>query len=226
MEKQVCSKFTSKLYQICSNNFMPAALKEIKFVKSSPDLKSCPETNLPEYAFVGRSNVGKSSLINLLTGQKKLAKTSSLPGKTRLINHFIVDNSWYLVDLPGYGYARVNRTEREKFLKMIQHFLLRRKSLACLFLLIDSRLIPQKIDLLFIHWLGENQVPFALCFTKADKITTRQLNKSLLLYKQTLLEDWDSLPSTFITSTEKGWGREEILQFIEQTNSSINFSKD
>lgn len=201
---------------------MPSILKDIKFIKSSPDIKSCPESNLPEYAFVGRSNVGKSSLINLITGQKRLAKTSSLPGKTRLINHFLIDNSWYLVDLPGYGYARVTKTERGKFLKIIRDFLIQRKSLACLFLLIDSRLAPQKSDLLFIRWLGEKQVPFALCFTKTDKLKKRQLDKSFQLYHKTLLEEWDSLPPVFFTSTENGQGKEEILQFIEQTNAGID----
>jgi GTP-binding protein len=200
---------------------MSYTLKEIQFIKSSPDIESCPVSNLPEYAFVGRSNVGKSSLINLITGQKKLAKTSSLPGKTKLINHFLIDNSWYLVDLPGYGYARVTKKDREKFLKMIQRFLLKRDSLACLFLLIDSRIEPQKNDLQFIRWLGENQVPFAICFTKTDKISSHQVDKLFAAYKKTLLEEWDSLPPTFFASTENGKGREEILQFIEQTNEAI-----
>jgi GTP-binding protein len=193
-------------------------VKEIKFVKSSQNLNGCPDSNLPEYAFVGRSNVGKSSLINLLTGRKHLAKTSSLPGKTRLINHFLIDNSWYLVDLPGYGYARVARTDRSKYLQIIRQFLLFRKSLACLFLLIDSRLSPQQSDLAFIYWLGVNRIPFAICFTKTDKLSSNQLEKSFKLFEKQLLQNWESLPHVFFTSTITLKGKNEILQFIQETN--------
>jgi GTP-binding protein len=200
---------------------MPYILKEIEFIKSSPDVKSCPDTHLPEYAFVGRSNVGKSSLINMITGKKKLAKISSLPGKTRLINHFLIDHLWYLVDLPGYGYAQVNKSDRGKFLKMIQQFLLKRLSLACLFVLVDCRHEPQEIDLIFLRWLGENSIPFAICFTKTDKISSQQLKKSFERYSKTLLHDWEELPPVFFTSTENAKGREEILQFIDQTNIII-----
>jgi GTP-binding protein len=199
---------------------IPAA-GEIKFIKSSTDLNSCPKSNLPEYAFVGRSNVGKSSLINLITNRKKLAKTSAQPGKTRLINHFLVESAWYLVDLPGYGYARVTKTERGKFLHIIQQYLLHRKNLACLFLLIDCRLEPQTNDLVFIRWLGENQIPFAICFTKTDKLTSAKLTHSYKRYENELLHDWDSLPSVFFTSTLKKSGRDEILGYIRKTNAGI-----
>jgi GTP-binding protein len=194
---------------------------EIKFIKSSTGLKDCPVTHMPEYAFVGRSNVGKSSLINLLTNQKKLAKTSSMPGKTRLINHFLVDSFWYLVDLPGYGYARVTKSERGKFLHLIQEYLLHRSNLACLFLLIDCRLQPQKSDLQFIRWLGVNQIPFALCFTKTDKLSDNKLDSGYTTYRKKLLEEWDSLPKVFFTSTVTRRGRADILEYIKLTNSSI-----
>jgi GTP-binding protein len=193
---------------------------EIKFVKSSPNLKACPVSSLPEYAFVGRSNVGKSSLINLLTDRKKLAKTSTFPGKTRLINHFLVDNSWYLVDLPGYGYARVTKTERGKFLSIIQQYLLKRDNLSCLFVLIDSRLEPQKNDLDFMRWLGENHVPFSICFTKTDKLSANKLESAFTSYKRQLLEEWDALPTCFFTSTITRQGKDEILEFIRHTNIS------
>jgi len=195
--------------------------KEVKFIKSSPDVKSCPDTDHPEYAFVGRSNVGKSSLINYLAGIKKLAKTSGNPGLTRLINHFFVDETWYLVDLPGYGYAKLGKVERSKFDKIIKDYLLSRKTLVCLFQLIDCRHKPQKNDLEFLTWLGENNVPFVLCFTKSDKITSVQLNKAVDFYKQTLLKQWESLPRIFLTSTTINKGREEILAFIEETNKML-----
>lgn len=201
---------------------MSKFIHNTEFIKSSPDLKSCPEDNLPEYAFVGRSNVGKSSLINFLVSRKKLAKTSSDPGRTRLINHFKVDKSWYLVDLPGYGYAKVSKSEREKFMKLIRSYLLGRKSLVCLFLLIDSRHSPQKNDLEFIQWLGINEVPFVLCYTKTDKLSAGNLKASIKNYKETLQKSWDHLPLVFLTSTVQNAGRDEILSFIKKTNSELN----
>jgi GTP-binding protein len=200
---------------------MTYQFKEVKFIKSSPDLKSCPETSFPEYAFVGRSNVGKSSLINYLAGIKKLAKTSGNPGLTRLINHFLVDETWYLVDLPGYGYARLGKAERSKFDKLIKDYLDKRESLVCLFQLIDCRHKPQKNDLEFLSWLGENGVPFVLCFTKTDKLTNVQLNKAVDFYKQVLLKEWESLPQIFLTSVTNEKGREEILGFIHETNKML-----
>jgi len=197
-------------------------MNTVSFIKSSPDVKSCPPDNLPEYAFVGRSNVGKSSLINFISGYKKLAKTSSQPGKTRLINHFLVDGSWYLVDLPGYGYAKLPKSERQKFRVIIEQYLLRRKSLVCLFLLIDSRHKPQAMDLQFLRWLGENQIPFAICFTKTDKLSTNQLHNSLENYKNKLLEEWESLPQFFLSSVFNKTGKDEILSFINKTNAATS----
>jgi len=196
-------------------------VKKVEFIKSSPDLKSCPKDSLPEYAFVGRSNVGKSSLINYLSGQKRLAKTSSQPGKTRLINHFLVDDSWYLVDLPGYGFARISKAERNRLRSMLEQYLLNRKSLICLFLLIDSRHSPQNSDLNFIHWLGEKEVPFVFCFTKTDKLGSNQLTKSVQLYKNELLKNWESLPEFFLSSVIDKTGKDEILAFIQETNTNI-----
>jgi len=170
---------------------------------------------------VGRSNVGKSSLINYLSGQKRLAKTSSQPGKTRLINHFLVDDSWYLVDLPGYGFARISKAERNRLRSMLEQYLLNRKSLICLFLLIDSRHSPQNSDLNFIHWLGEKQVPFVFCFTKTDKLGSNQLTKSVQLYKNELLKNWESLPEFFLSSVIDKTGKDEILAFIQETNTNI-----
>jgi len=196
-------------------------VKKVEFIKSSPDLKSCPKDSLPEYAFVGRSNVGKSSLINYLSGQKRLAKTSSQPGKTRLINHFLVDDSWYLVDLPGYGFARISKAERNRLRSILEQYLLNRKSLICLFLLIDSRHSPQNSDLNFIHWLGEKEVPFVFCFTKTDKLGSNQLTKSVQLYKNELLKNWESLPEFFLSSVIDKTGKDEILAFIQETNTNI-----
>lgn len=200
---------------------MSLVIKDVQFVKSSPDVKSCPDTEIPEYAFVGRSNVGKSSLINYLVNKNKLAKTSGEPGRTRLINHFLVNNSWHIVDLPGYGYAKVAKTERAKFLKIIHSYLLNRNSLACLFLLIDCRHDPQANDLQFMRWLGEKMVPFVICFTKTDKLSSSHLHKSIKSYKQALLNDWESLPQMFFTSTTHDRGKTEILNFIETTNKSL-----
>jgi GTP-binding protein len=197
---------------------MSFTFREVRFVKSSPDLKSCPADDFPEYAFVGRSNVGKSSLINYIAGIEKLAKTSADPGRTRLINHFIVNGSLYLVDLPGYGYAKISKTERAKFEILIKEYLAGRESLACLFLLIDSRRSPQVNDLEFINWLGVNNIPFVLCFTKTDKLSKSQLEKSLEAFSLELLKTWETLPQFFQTSTLHNRGKEEILNFIEHTN--------
>lgn len=185
-----------------------------EFVCSNSDHKKCPDTGLPEFAFIGRSNVGKSSLINSLTGKKGLAKTSATPGKTQLINHFIINDSWYLVDLPGYGYAKVSQTERLKWKKMINDYLKNRDKLFCTFVLVDSRLEPQQIDIEFINFLGESGIPFAIILTKTDKLTKNELSKSLAQYKKKLLEWWEELPPIFLTSAEKGNGKEEVLEYI------------
>ena len=192
-------------------------IKEARFLKSSTGLKGCPRDDLPEYAFIGRSNVGKSSLINMLTNRNKLAKTSSTPGKTQLINHFLINEEWYLVDLPGYGYARMPVAERGKMMKMIQEYVLKRQNLVCLFLLIDARLEMQKTDRQFLHFLGSNQAPFALVFTKTDKITPMQVRQNIDQYKKNLLESWESLPPVFLTSVLHKKGRGELLEFIQET---------
>lgn len=195
-------------------------IKEAKFVCSNAKADQCPTTDLPEYAFIGRSNVGKSSLINMLTGQRKLAKTSSVPGKTQLINHFLINDRWYLVDLPGYGWAKVSKDSREKWAKMIRHYLTGRPNLACVFVLIDSRLEPQKIDLDFLESLGQMQVPFVLVFTKADKQSATKTEQSIARFCATMRESWEELPPVFTTSAEKKTGREEILAFIEDVNTN------
>jgi GTP-binding protein len=196
-------------------------IKETEFVKSSQKLSECPKPNYPEYAFFGRSNVGKSSLINMITGKKSLAKTSSTPGKTRLINHFLINNAWSLADLPGFGFAKVSKSSREKWEKMIRSYLRKRSSLICLFFLIDVRHKPLPNDLEYLKWLGENQVPFAIVFTKSDKLTLNQLNASVTEYKKTLAKEWDPLPIIFVTSSEKKQGREELLLFIEKNNEQF-----
>ncbi len=185
-----------------------------EFVISNTDVNKCPEGNTPEFAFIGRSNVGKSSLINMLTNQKGLAMTSSKPGKTLLINHFIINKSWYLVDLPGYGYARASKTQREKLRQIIERYIIMREQLYNLFVLIDSRLEPQKIDLDFMNWLGESQVPFSIVFTKTDKQSASKTSENIQRYKTRLLEEWEELPPIFITSAEKKIGGEEILDYI------------
>jgi GTP-binding protein len=192
------------------------------FVKSSPTLKDCPAPNKPEFGFIGRSNVGKSSLINMLTGWSKLAKTSVQPGKTRTINHFSINNSWYLVDLPGYGYAKVPIALRVKWVKAVENYILKRENLVCLFVLLDARIKPQRSDLDFMEFLGINQIPFSRVFTKSDKLTTTGLEKSVDQYNTLMLENWDSLPVSFISSSVNGTGRNEILNFIEE--SINNFS--
>ena len=196
-------------------------IKSAEFVISNSQVSKCPTTGLPEYAFIGRSNVGKSSLINMLTGKKGLAMTSQKPGKTQLINHFIINGAWYLVDLPGYGYARLSKDGREKLKTMIEDYTLERKELVCLFVLVDSRHEPQKIDLEFIQWLGEEGVPFALVFTKTDKLTKGRLAANLEAYKARLLEEWEELPPIFVTSSEQQLGRDELLSYIEGINTTL-----
>jgi GTP-binding protein len=193
-------------------------IRNVKFVKSSPDLKSCPGAGPPEYAFAGRSNVGKSSLLNLLINMKNLAKTSSTPGKTKLINHFLVNDSWYLVDLPGYGFARAGKKSRDSFSTNIGDYLLHRETMACLFILIDCRHKPLENDLEFIEWAGTNQIPIALIFTKTDKLSGTALPRNVDLYKKTLAYRWEELPVIFTTSSHHNTGREEILEFIEKSN--------
>jgi len=199
---------------------MNVALAE--FVVSNTKVKSCPKTKMPEYALIGRSNVGKSSLINMLCNQKKLAKTSSQPGKTQLINHFLINKRWYLVDLPGYGYARAPKTKKKTFQKFIIDYFIKRKELVSAFLLIDIRHEPQPIDLDFLRWLGEHFVPFSIVFTKADKIKGKEVEIKVSDYLEVLKEDWENLPQYFITSSEKRMGREPLLNYIQQINESID----
>jgi GTP-binding protein len=187
-----------------------------KFKCSSERISQVPKDDFKDIAFIGRSNVGKSSLVNMLTGIKGLAKVSGTPGKTKLINHFTINDSWYLVDLPGYGYARVSKSARGEFSKIITDYVLKCQKLHFLFVLVDSRLEPQKIDLNFIELLGQNGIPFGIIFTKADKLSQAQLNRSITTYKRTLAEQWEELPPMLISSSEKGTGREEILTFIDQ----------
>ena len=196
-------------------------IKNARFVISNSDIKKCPNDGKPEYAFIGRSNVGKSSLINMLTGHSKLAMTSSKPGKTLLINHFIVNNEWYLVDRPGYGYAKRSKSQQEQLQHIISNYILDREQMTLLFVLIDSRHEPQKIDLEFFQWLGENGVPFSIVFTKADKLTRSKLAENVAAYKNRLLEDWEELPPVFITSSETALGRDEVLQYIDEVNKTL-----
>lgn len=196
-------------------------VKTATYVISSPDVKDCPQSTLPEYAFIGRSNVGKSSLINMLCHNPKLAKTSQKPGKTLLINHFLINGEWHLVDLPGYGYAQAGQKQREALKKMIERYCLYREQLVCLFVLVDCRHEPQKIDLEFINWLGENGVPFALVFTKGDKLGKVRLKENVEAYKTRLLEEWEELPPVFVTSAETKLGEEELTVYIEELNDSV-----
>lgn len=191
------------------------------FITSSPDVSQCPALTLPEYAFIGRSNVGKSSLINALTHTPKLAKTSQKPGKTLLINLFQIESStkWTLVDLPGYGFAQTGKEQREKLRHMIEGYCLRREPLVSLFVLVDSRLAPQRIDLEFMQWLGENEIPFAIVFTKSDKLGKGRLSENIDAYKRTLLDTWEELPPIFVTSAETGLGTDELLSYIESLNA-------
>jgi len=197
-------------------------IKKAEFVISNTDSSLCPKDGRLEYAFIGRSNVGKSSLINMLTGVKGLALTSSTPGKTQLINHFLINDSWYLVDLPGYGYAQRGKKGRDKIKEIIDAYLSERKELTCLFALLDCRHEPQKIDLEFINQLGENSIPFAIVFTKTDKISQSKLNENMTQYKAKLLETWDELPPLFFTSTLQKKGKEAILDYIESINKTVS----
>ena len=196
-------------------------IKTAEFTLSAPTVGMCPQDTKPEYAFIGRSNVGKSSLINMLTNHKKLAKTSATPGKTLLINHFIINREWYLVDLPGYGYAKRSKKEIDKLDQMIRGYILQREQLVNVFVLVDVRLEPQKIDLEFIEWLGVSSVPFAIIFTKADKLTPNKARQAVEDYKKKLLETWEELPPIFLTSAEKREGRDEVLQYIDDINRSL-----
>lgn len=196
-------------------------IKKAEFVMSNSDVSKCPTEGLPEYAFIGRSNVGKSSLINMLTNHKGLAKTSGRPGKTQLINHFKINNQWFLVDLPGYGYARVPKTTKRVFQKFITQYFEKRKQLICAFVLVDIRHEPQPIDLEFMQWLGENAIPFAIVFTKADKLKPQAIERSVEVYQQVLLETWEEMPPYFITSAERKLGKEELLQYIEDINTTV-----
>jgi GTP-binding protein len=191
-------------------------IKQAEFVSSEADVKKCPPPDKPEFAFIGRSNVGKSSLLNMLTNKRNLAKTSNKPGKTQTINHFVINNNWYLVDLPGYGYAVASKEKRAGFGRMIENYVINRENLYCLFILIDARLEPQKIDLDFIYWTGQKQIPLCLVFTKADKLTKNILNRNISAYRATLQKSWDELPSMITTSSASKSGKQELLSFIEQ----------
>ena len=192
-----------------------------EFIISNSRVEKCPTTGLPEYAFIGRSNVGKSSLINMLTGRKGLAMTSQKPGKTQLINHFIINDSWYLVDLPGYGYARRSRENRDRLRQIIESYILGRQQLTCLFVLLDCRHEAQRIDLEFMEWLGQNGVPFAIIFTKTDKLSRSRLQENLAAYREKMLETWEELPPIMTSSSEKNEGRDEILAYIDEINRSL-----
>ena len=196
-------------------------IKSAEFVISNTDYLKCPDSRLPEYAFIGRSNVGKSSLINMLCNRKDLAMTSSKPGKTLLINHFLINNNWQLVDLPGYGYATTGKKMRDQLKNIIESYILNREQLTCLFLLIDCRHEPQKIDLEFMEWLGENGVPFSIVFTKLDKLSHVKGVESIRAYNEKLEEQWEELPPIFLTSSEKRTGRDEVLGYIEEINKSL-----
>jgi len=197
-------------------------IKQAEFSLSAPMVSMCPKDNKPEYAFIGRSNVGKSSLINMLTNNRKLAKTSSTPGKTLLINHFIINREWYLVDLPGYGYAKRSKKEVDKLDQMIRGYILQRQQLVNVFVLVDIRLEPQKIDLEFMEWLGLSSIPFSIVFTKADKMTPNKCRQAVETYKKTLSETWEEMPPMFVTSAEKKDGRDDVLDYIGQINISLN----
>lgn len=194
-------------------------IKSAEFIISNSDYKGCPNSKIPEYAFIGRSNVGKSSLINALTNHKNLAKTSRKPGKTQLINHFLINKEWYLVDLPGYGFARRSKKQRSDFYDMINKYLLNRKNLTCLFVLVDSRHKPQHIDQEFMQWLAEEKIPFVITFTKSDKLSKTNLKKHIESYKLSMLQNWQELPNIFICSAEKKSGIKDILIYIQHLNA-------
>jgi len=201
-------------------------IKSAEFVVSNQDVAKCPNNNIPEYAFIGRSNVGKSSLINMLTDRKSLAKTSGRPGKTQLINHFIVNDNWYLVDLPGYGYARVSKSTKKVFQKFITAYFEKRKQLVSAFVLVDIRHKPQPIDLEFMQWLGENTIPFSIIFTKADKLKPKAIENHIEDYKNILLETWEEMPNYFVTSASKKIGKDTLLEYIDSINKEINQNKN
>lgn len=219
--KTECPKYVVLSMQKASQSIEIMIIKSAEFVISNTDISKCPEGNMPEYAFIGRSNVGKSSLINMLTNKKGLAMTSQKPGKTQLVNHFIINDAWYLVDLPGYGFTQKSKDNREYLSKLIKKYIMRREQLTCLFVLIDCRHEPQKIDLEFIQWLGEIGVPFSIVFTKGDKLSRVRLKESVEHYKTKLLETWEELPKIFVTSSEKKEGGEEILDYIDDINQGI-----
>lgn len=196
-------------------------ITQAKFVVSNTDYTKCPKHSMPEYAFIGRSNVGKSSLINMLTNHSKLAKASSTPGKTQLINHFLINEEWYLVDLPGYGYARVSKKSRVQWEKFIREYILHREELLCLFVLIDVRHKPQNIDLDFIGWLGSKGVPISIVFTKADKLKEVEVLQNVQVFRDELSKQWEDLPEFFITSSEKATGKDELLSYISEINESF-----
>jgi GTP-binding protein len=198
-------------------------IKSSEFLTSSDHYKKCPKPDKAEFAFIGRSNVGKSSLINMLTDRKKLAKISSTPGKTQLINHFIINGKWYLVDLPGYGWAKVSKSSKMKWEKMIRGYILNRDNLVAIFVLVDCRLDPQTIDIDLVNWLGENGIPFVIVFTKADKLSNNKLNASIAKFKRELSETWEDLPLMISTSSQTKKGREEILDFIDETLDDVPF---
>jgi len=197
-------------------------ITKAEFICSNTRVDLCPQEAIPEYAFIGRSNVGKSSLINMLVERKKLAKTSSTPGKTRLINHFKINDQWFLCDLPGYGYAKVSKKERESFAKMIEKYATQRTNLVCFFVLVDARIPPQQLDLDFIEWLGDSNLPFVIVLTKVDKINQTGKSKNLEMLKKELLQSWDELPLIFETSATKGTGKDQVMEFIEDTNKKLD----
>lgn len=196
-------------------------IKSAEFVVSNSEVSKCPDSKLPEYAFIGRSNVGKSSLINMLTERKTLAKTSGRPGKTQLINHFLINDSWHLVDLPGYGYARVSKTAKKTFQKFITAYFEKREQMLCAFVLIDSRHKPQPIDMEFMQWLGEHEVPFCIIFTKTDKLKPKALERNIETYKAEMLQTWTEMPQYFVTSSTSGMGRDSVLDFIDSINEQF-----
>ncbi|MBV1923544.1 MAG: ribosome biogenesis GTP-binding protein YihA/YsxC [Flavobacteriaceae bacterium] len=196
-------------------------IKSAEFLVSNSDVEKCPKEQFPEYSFIGRSNVGKSSLINMLMQRKSLAKTSGRPGKTQLINHFLINKNWYLVDLPGYGYARVSKSSKKTFQKFITEYFAKRRQIVLAFVLIDCRHSPQPIDMEFMQWMGENQIPFSIIFTKADKLKPNALDRNIEAYTQKMLETWEEIPQYFITSSSKDLGRKELLNYIEEINLQI-----
>jgi GTP-binding protein len=196
-------------------------IKTAEYMASYPDVRKTPDDGMPEYAFIGRSNVGKSSLINMLCAKKGLAKTSQKPGKTQMINYFSINKEWYLVDLPGYGYAKISKTKRREWERMIEGYLLQKRTLMCAFVLVDANVPPQSKDMEFINWCGEMQVPFVIIFTKADKSKGPKVEENIKAFNETLLEHWEELPQQFITSANKGQGREEILAFIDGLNGQL-----